>query len=253
MEDTQPHERIYVAVDTNDIVKARALVEVLKGKVGGFKIGLEFITAIFAQLMRLNQTAALGLLMDVRALFDLIGSDLFWDGKFDDIPNTVGGAALGLAPLSPKFFNVHASSGDGGVEAAVKNKGTSKVLAVTLLTSFDDAASMNYFNARADTLVPNWARRAVKMGVDGLICSPADLEWINKDEKLVRIPKMTPGIRPAFSEKGDQSRIMTPAKALAAGVTWMVIGRPITQYSDGPAAAVDRIVEEIAAAQAPQA
>src|SRR5579864_5830109 len=105
-----PYERIFVALDTNDINKARSLVGALKGKVGGFKIGLEFITAIFAQLAHLDLNAALGLLKNMRALFDDIGEDLFWDGKLDDIPNTVAGAALGLAPLSPKFFNVHASA-----------------------------------------------------------------------------------------------------------------------------------------------
>ena len=241
----QPHERIFAAVDTNDIIKAQALVHALKGKVGGFKIGLEFITSQFVQLV--SGEYAGDLLSALRSLFREIGPDLFWDGKFDDIPNTVAGASLGLGPLSPKFFNVHASSGDGGLKEAVKNKGASKVLAVTLLTSFDDAASMNYFNARPETLVPDWAKRAWNVGVDGLICSPIDLQWINQDEKLSRVPKMTAGIRPAFSEQGDQSRIMTPAKALEAGVTWMVIGRPITQYPEGPVKAVERIVDEIAA------
>lgn len=245
----QPHERIFVAVDTNDITKARALAEALYGKVGGFKVGLEFITAMLVQLASLNLADALGLLNDMRAFFKAIGEDLFWDGKFDDIPNTVAGAALGLGPLSPKFFNVHASSGFGSVRKAVENRGKSKVLAVTLLTSFDLGECMAYFGEEPPSvIVPRWARIAVEGGADGLICSPYDLEWINQDEKLANVPKMTPGIRPGFSEKGDQSRIMTPEKALAAGVTWMVIGRPITQYPEGPAKAVERIVDEITTA-----
>jgi orotidine-5'-phosphate decarboxylase len=246
------HERIFVALDTNDVTTARSLVGALKGKVGGFKIGLEIITAIFVQLARLDLNEALGLLKNLRALFDDIGEDLFWDGKFDDIPNTVAGAALGLAPLSPKFFNVHASSGVGykekvsSVEEAVKHRGKSKVLAVTLLTSFDDRMCMNFFNARPETIVVEWAKLAVGAGVDGLICSSTDLEWVNADEKLSHVPKMVPGIRPTWSEKADQSRIMTPAKALKAGATWMVIGRPITQYPEGPWKAVERILDEMA-------
>lgn len=244
----QPHERIFVAVDTNDVWKARDLADQLQGKVGGFKIGLELITSIWAQLMSMSDKAALELLNETRLLFRAIGKDLFWDGKFDDIPNTVAGAALGLAPLSPKFFNVHASSGFESVMHAVANRGNSKVLAVTLLTSFDLGACEAFFEAPPSEVVSKWARIAVEAGADGLICSPTDLEWINRDEQLAKIDKMTPGIRPVWSEKGDQSRIMTPAKALAAGVTWMVIGRPIALYPEGPVKAVERIVDEIAAA-----
>ncbi|OGE80623.1 MAG: hypothetical protein A2660_01980 [Candidatus Doudnabacteria bacterium RIFCSPHIGHO2_01_FULL_45_18] len=90
----QPHERIFAAVDTNDIIKAQALVHALKGKVGGFKIGLEFITSQFVQLV--SGEYAGDLLSALRSLFREIGPDLFWDGKFDDIPNTVAGASLGL-------------------------------------------------------------------------------------------------------------------------------------------------------------
>jgi len=243
----QPHERIYVAVDTNDVSKALSLAEALKGKVGGFKIGLEFITSVIVKLAVLPIMEVNGLLANFRLLLQTIGSDLFWDGKFDDIPNTVGGASLGLGLLSPKFFNVHASSGSEAVAKAVGNKGASKVLAVTLLTSFDMRASIDFFGQAPEIMVPRWAELAVEAGADGLICSPADLAIVNRFEKLKDVPKMTPGIRPLWSLKAgnDQARIMTPAQALVAGSTWMVIGRPITGYPEGPVKAVERIVDEI--------
>jgi orotidine-5'-phosphate decarboxylase len=240
------HERIFVAVDTSDVFAAMQLVRALKDKVGGFKIGLEFITSNFAQLVR--DENARDRLDALRELFELIGEDLFWDGKFDDIPNTVAGAALGLVPLSPKFFNVHASATIDAVRQAVLNKGRSKVLAVTVLTSISPETCRYYFGDEPDVIIPRWAEESLLAGVDGFICSPGDLEWLNSDEQLRSVPKMTPGIRPAFSQKGDQSRVMTPAKALEAGVTWMVIGRPITQYPEGPAKAVERILDEMAAA-----
>ncbi len=245
--DLQPHERIFLAVDTNDIAQARRWVEELKGKVGGFKIGLEMITNIIVELITtLDIVEGSEKLREVQALFMAIGEDLFWDGKFDDIPNTIAGASEALVPLNPKFFNVHASAGTAAMKEAVAKRGESKLLAVTLLTSFSGVECQHYFNEIPRVLVPQWATSAVAAGVDGLISSPVDLEYMNLHEELRAVPKMTPGIRPAFSQKGDQKRVMTPAEALRAGVTWMVIGRPITQYPDGPAAAVDRIVDEIA-------
>jgi orotidine-5'-phosphate decarboxylase len=245
----QPHERIYVALDTDDVDFARRLVDQLTGKVGGFKIGLEFITSMFARFVARDPRNGILLLKNLQSLFKAIGEDLFWDGKFSDIPNTVAGASFGLGPLSPKFFNVHANSGREAMIHAVANKGRSRVLAVTLLTSFDGPSCLLNFGAEPSTVVSNWANYAADAGVDGLICSPKDLEWINRNTRLQAMDKMTPGIRPAWSVKGDQARVMTPAKALQAGVTWMVIGRPITQ-ADNPLEAVQRITDEIAAAEA---
>ena len=237
----EPKDRIYVAIDTNDVKKALDLVEKLSGKVGGFKLGLEFFTSVLIQLWL---DASLQYHFD--RLMSTVRANLFWDGKFHDIPNTVGGAAKGLEPLAPRFFNVHASAGTQAIKEAVRNKGGSKVLAVTLLTSFDEKLSYDWFFHQVPRdIVPHWASLAVDAGVDGLVCSPADLEHINRHEKLVHVRKMTPGIRPLWSVKGDQARIMTPKQALEAGATWMVIGRPITECSDGPEKAVERILEEI--------
>ena len=248
----QPHERIYVALDTNNLTKARGIVDELKGKVGGFKIGLEFITSVFVRLIRGGDRS---LLHDLQELFMSMGNDVFWDGKFDDIPNTIAGAAAGLKPLSPKFFNVHASAGILAMEEAVANRGESKVLAVTLLTSINEGWSTALFGAEPKIIVGRWAWHAYNANVDGLICSPADLEQLkewsdHEEEGFLNMPKMCPGIRPSWSETGDQSRIMTPAQAVKTGVTWMVIGRPITKYPEGPEKAVERIVDEISAAQA---
>lgn len=239
----QPHERIFVAVDTTDIRKALALVNLLKGKVGGFKFGLEFFTSALVQLAVTKDEE---LFEDLVALLERVAPQMFWDGKFNDIPNTVAGASMALRPLSPRFFNVHANCGVEAMKQAVANKGTSQVLAVTLLTSFDSAAALETFETGSEALVLRWAYHSQQAGVDGLICSPKDLAVINKIASLATMPKMTPGIRPAFSQVGDQKRVMTPAEAVRAGSTWLVIGRPITEHAGGPEKAVDLILTELA-------
>ncbi len=242
-------ERIFVALDTNDPAKALGWAELLRGKVGGFKIGLEFITAMFAQLMITRDPGAL--LETIRTLFAMIGPDLFWDGKWDDIPNTVQGAAVGIQPLAPQFVNVHASAGPDAVVAAVAGSAASgsKVLVVTLLTSIGPHACVEMFGAPPEVIVPRWAKLAKDAGAHGLICSADDLNHLNQhQEEFAGLPKMTPAIRPTWSVKGDQSRITTPAKAIQLGADYLVVGRPITTYPEnlgGPEHAVEMIVQEI--------
>jgi len=176
----------------------------------------------------------------------------FVDLKLHDIPHQVEGAAREIAKLGCAMFTVHAAGGRAMMEAAVrgaragaKEAGVKKpaVLAVTVLTSMDDEDLLDIgVNASADVQVARLARLARESGVDGVVCSPQEAsamrEALGPDALIV-----TPGVRPTWAAAGDQARIATPAAALEAGASHLVIGRPITQ-ADDPAQAFDRIVKE---------
>lgn len=255
----EPKERIIIALDVKDVGAAIALADDLADHVGGFKVGLELITSMLAQLLSTEDNdKAANQLQSWRELFSLLNGKLFWDGKLCDIPNTVAGAAGGLAPLKPMFFNVHASAGEAAVKAAVANKGTSKVLGVTVLTSIDEAECRSIFGDSPGVKVLQFARLLVRAGADGIICSPQELELLEQaavpDPALAgysQMEKVIPGIRPAWAATGDQKRVMTPGEAIRQGATRLVIGRPITQPPaeiGSPVEAAKRIAEEIAQA-----
>src|SRR6185369_7415393 len=105
----------------------------------------------------------------------------FFDGKFDDIPNTVAGASKAVAQLGVRFFDVHACCGEAGMKAAVENRGKAKVLAVTVLTSFDGEGARHVFGAATDHKVLQFAQDAKRSGVDGVVCSPQELEVLRED------------------------------------------------------------------------
>lgn len=173
---------------------------------------------------------------------------MFLDGKFDDIPNTVGEAAAAASGLGVAMFNVHASAGVEAMMAAVQNKGASQVLAVTVLTSLEENNAHLIFGAPSKAKVLQLARDAKIAGVDGIICSPQELELLGKQKELAGLLKVTPGVRPEWAAAGDQKRIMTPGDAIVAGATALVIGRPITkppQEVGTPADAARRIADEI--------
>jgi len=241
-------ERIIVALDTQDVSKAFELVNTLKGQVGGFKIGLEFITALFAQLMmEKDEKKAKQQLDEARSLFGLIGGDLFYDGKWHDIPNTLRGATEAIGILSPKYFNVHASSGLAAISAAAEKKGSSKLLVVTVLTSFDEIDCNLVYGAPSQAKVIQFARDAKLAGADGLICSPQEIAVIRSRPELNTLMLVTPGVRPAGAGKDDQRRTLTPGEAIKAGADALVIGRPITQPPGigTPLNAVKQIVDGI--------
>lgn len=180
-----------------------------------------------------------------------LGGKIFYDGKFDDIPNTIGAASKAVSKLGIKMFNVHASAGVEAMVAAVDNKGKSLVLAVTLLTSLDENNTKLIFGAPSKAKVLQFALDAKIAGCNGIICSPQELEFLGKQKELGGLMKITPGIRPAWAVVGDQKRIMTPAEAIEAGATFLVIGRPITKPPTEigtPVDAVKKITEEIAVA-----
>ncbi|MFH1451469.1 MAG: orotidine-5'-phosphate decarboxylase [bacterium] len=229
-------DRIIVALDVDNLSRARVLVEILAPHVGCFKVGLELLTAVGAP--KVVET--------VRSL----GGQVFFDGKFDDIPNTVGEAAKAVAGMNVKMFNVHASAGVEAMMAAVANKGQSLVLAVTVLTSIEENNAYLIFGGPSKAKVLQLARDARIAGCDGIICSPQELELLGKQKELNGLLKITPGVRPEWAVIGDQKRVMTPAEAIKAGATALVIGRPITRPPaeiGSPVNAAMKIAEEIAA------
>lgn len=233
-------ERVLVGLDTPDLARAAGLVAALRGLVGGFKLGKEFLAAQGAPAAR----AAVG------------GEPLFLDVKFHDIPNTVAAAIRALAHQRPAIVNVHAAGGPAMLRAAAEAAREAAedleverpwVIAVTVLTSLDedDLAEVGQ-QGPLEAQVLRLARLAQDCGLDGVVCSPREIAALRAacgpDFKLV-----VPGIRPAWAAAGDQKRIMTPAEALAAGADRLVIGRPITAAED-PAAAARRIAAELAEA-----
>lgn len=213
---------IFVALDTPELEKARAIAMAVRHQVGGLKLGLEFFMA---------QGPA-----GVRAIAE-IGLPIFLDVKLHDIPNTVAGAMRSLSPLGLAIVNVHAAGGRAMMAAAREAMAPStRVIAVTVLTSLDaaDLGDIGVGGA-ADAQVARLAELTRAAGLDGIVCSAHEVAarkaaWA---DGLFVIP----GIRPAGSDIGDQKRVMTPREALDAGASVLVIGRPITAAADPAEAA----------------
>lgn len=249
---TKAKDRIIVALDVDSPDKAIGLVKQLKEEVGLFKIGLEFINSMIASVVipQEEQKAVMSL-RAIRELFSLLEKKIFWDGKLNDIPNTVGRCSLPLARMGVAMFNVHASGGIEMMMQAVKNKGQSLVLAVTVLTSFSEDNAHLTYGAPSKAKVIEFARWAKLAGVDGLICSAQELEVLGQQKELKGFRKVTPAIRPKWAVKGDQKRVMTPAEAIRAGADDLVIGRPITEPPEeigSPVNAARKIADEISGA-----
>ncbi|MDO8987364.1 MAG: orotidine-5'-phosphate decarboxylase [Coriobacteriia bacterium] len=233
---TEMRERIIVALDT-DAHTALALARTLQGKVEWLKVGMTLYYAEGPEIVtKLRE----------------MGFKIFVDLKLNDIPHQVEGAAREISRLGASMFTVHASGGRAMMEAAVKGAcessqecglDTPDVIAVTVLTSIhdDDLAAIGVGGSSA-AQVERLARLAREAGVQGVVCSP--LEAARMRELLgLEALVVTPGVRPVGSVADDQSRVATPAQAVAAGASHLVIGRPITG-ADEPGAAVDRIVSE---------
>lgn len=233
----QVREKIIVALDVPNLKEAGKLVSDLAPYVGCFKVGLELLTAEGAP--------------NVVDFVNSLGGEVFYDGKFADIPNTVGGAARAAAEMKVKMFNVHASAGIGAMMEAVANKGTSLVLAVTVLTSLEENNAYLVFGGPSKAKVLQLARDAKLAGCDGIICSPQELEFLGKQKELDGLLRVTPGVRPVWASTDDQKRVMTPGEAIKAGADYLVIGRPITKPPAEIGSRVDAvklIQEEIAEA-----
>lgn len=214
--------RIFVALDTPDLDRARGLAQKVRHHVGGVKLGLEFFCA--------NGPAG------VRAIEE-IGLPVFLDLKLHDIPNTVAKAVQSLAPLRPAVLTVHASGGRAMLEdAKAAAHPATRVVAVTMLTSLhDDDLSTIGIGGSAHDHVLRLADLARDAGLDGIVCSGAEVKAAHR-----AWPKgyfVVPGVRLNDGATGDQKRVSTPRRALDDGASMLVIGRPITQASDPDEAA----------------
>jgi orotidine-5'-phosphate decarboxylase len=224
---------VFVAIDTPDLAEALQLAHKVAPHVGGLKLGLEFYSALGPD--------------GVRAIVDL-GLPIFLDLKLHDIPNTVAGAVRAVAGLGVDFLTIHTSGGvtmmREAVEAAATASKKLNLLGVTVLTSLDDGdlAAVGQ-GVPVQAQVERLVLLAKECGLDGIICSPSEIiavrDRVGKDMIL-----MVPGIRPEGSDAGDQKRTMTPAAALSAGATYLVVGRPITRAND-PAEAAAAISESL--------
>ena len=225
------HERLIAALDVPSAAEARQLVEKLGDSVSFYKIGLELSTS--------------------GGYFELLdwlvkrGNRVFCDLKLHDIPETVRRAVANLRGRGVSFLTVHADR--GVMEAAVKEKGDIGILAVTVLTSTSqaDLAGQGY-PGRLEDLVLARARGAIETGCDGVITSGLEVSGIKAKfgSKLLAI---TPGIRPAGGDVGDQKRVVDVAQAFRNGADYIVVGRPI-RYAKEPAAAAEAIQKTIAEA-----
>jgi orotidine-5'-phosphate decarboxylase len=229
-----PRDRLIVALDLPGVEPAEAMVARLGDSVSFYKIGY--------------QLAFAGGLPLVRKLADR-GKKVFIDLKLHDIGNTVARGVESIARLGATFLTVHAYPQT--MKAAVKGRAGSdlKILAVTVLTSYDDGdLDEAFYRLGVSGLVEARARQAQVLGIDGLVCSPEEAASLRKVVGR-QMSLVTPGIRPAGSASGDQKRIMTPARAIAAGADYLVVGRPVLEALD-PQAAAEAIVAEIAPALA---
>jgi len=216
-------ERICAAVDAPSWADGEAFARAVAPEVGILKVGLELFAAEGPAVVR--AVAALG-------------RPVFLDLKLHDIPNTVEGAARSAARSGASLLTVHAAGGAEMVASAVRGAGPGvRVLAVTVLTSLDDAALAAIgLSGPPEAAVVRLARLAVRAGAGGLVCSPHEVAAVRaavgKGPLLV-----VPGVRPPGADRGDQARVATPAEAVRSGADVVVIGRPLARAPDPAAAA----------------
>lgn len=229
---------VILALDVAEAERAMVLVEQVTGMVGGFKIGSELFTWGGPELVR-----------RIRAT----GASVFLDLKFHDIPNTVAKAVAAATRLGVQMLTVHASGGPGmmkAAEAAAQETSASLglpaplVLGVTVLTSMDaDDLSVVGLAPNPGKQVERLARLASSAGLRGLVCSPLELALL-RQVLPTEMQLVTPGIRGPQDAVGDQKRTLSAPEAMAAGASWLVIGRPIYAAPD-PRAAAQRIVDSL--------
>ena len=222
---------IIIALDVDSAAEARAIVDATTANVEIYKVGMELYASAGMEFVK-----------------ELIGRNkqVFLDMKFYDIGETVKRAVRQVAKSGVGLLTVHGS--EAVMRAAVEGRGDSKLqlLAVTVLTSFDqtDLADLGY-GCTVEQLVELRVKKAIAAGVDGLVCSPLEVAGVRALTGLGAI-LVTPGVRSAGAAKGDQKRVATPAEAMAAGATYLVIGRQVTRAAD-PQKAVQEILDELQA------
>jgi orotidine-5'-phosphate decarboxylase len=228
-----PRERLIVALDVSSAREALKIVASLVDSVQTYKVGMQLYTAEGPQMVR-----------------DLVGSGrkVFLDLKYHDIPNTVAAAVREAAKLGVSMLTVHASGGtkmlQAAVEAAREKDSGPQILAVSVLTSMDDQ-DLNEIGVHGQVVdqVVWLASLALEAGCSGVVSSAREVKTLR--EKLgTDFLAITPGVRPAGTAHGDQARVTTPAEAIAAGATHIVVGRPITEAAN-PAEAAAKILQEL--------
>jgi orotidine-5'-phosphate decarboxylase len=232
-------DKLIVALDVESPTKALDLVRELRGVAGMFKVGSQLFTAAGPQIVR-----------DILAL----DTKVFLDLKFHDIPHQVAGAARSAAELGVSLFTIHASGGaemmgravESVSEVAAQNRSVrSRILAISVLTSIDATILAQIgINSTPDEQVLRLVRLAETAGCDGVVASPKEIESIRRTVQNPEFLIVTPGIRPATNANEDQKRVANPAAAIAAGASYLVVGRPITGAPD-PVAAAHEIVADM--------
>jgi len=233
-----PTPKIFVALDTSDLDQAKHWASEIAPITSALKLGMEFVNSFGPQGIEAIQKAA-------------PDAALFIDLKFHDIPNTVAGAVRTIcANFAPAYLNVHASGGETMMRAAKEaceeaSNGQTKLLAVTILTSLSqkELTQIGYEGQTEADSVIRLAKLTQDCGLNGVVCSSHEIALI-REHCAPNFETMVPGIRPASAATNDQTRIMTPAEAIACGATNLVIGRPITQ-AENPAQAAQDILKEI--------
>ena len=226
-------DRLIVALDVPTAAEAQRIVTALGESISTYKVGKQLFTAAGPAAVRVLTGA---------------GHKVFLDLKFHDIPNTVAAAIRAASELGVAMLTVHASGGSKMLKAAVEAAGSAqhppRVLAVTVLTSFDDS-DLKEIGVAAQTMEQalRLASLAQKAGCSGVVASAREAQAIRR-ELGPDFAIVTPGVRPAGGSKDDQARVATPSEAIAAGATHIVVGRPITGAKD-PAVAARAILDEI--------
>lgn len=228
----EPRERLIVALDLASVQEAERLAARLGDTVSFYKIGYQ-----------LGYAGGLDFARDLIAS----GKKVFLDLKLHDIGNTVGKGVESIVKLGATFLTVHAYPQTMQAALDARRGSSLKVLAVTILTSYNDAdVTQAGYQGNVPEQVKRKSAQARDLGIDGIVCSAEESAMlrplIGRDLLLV-----TPGIRPAGAASGDQKRIMTPAAAIVAGSDYLVVGRPVTQSAE-PKAVAEQIVAEIATA-----
>jgi orotidine-5'-phosphate decarboxylase len=232
------NNKLIIALDVEAATKALDLASQLHSVAGMFKVGSQLFTSAGPQIVR-----------DIIAL----DSKVFLDLKFHDIPHQVAGAARAAAELGVSLFTIHASGGSEMMRRAVESVDEvaqrtglrSRVLAISVLTSMDATIlSQIGVTCSPEESVLQLVRLAELSGVDGVVASPNEIETIRRAAPRDNLLIVTPGIRPAANDTGDQKRVATPAAAIAAGANYLVVGRPITGAPD-PLAAAHEIIAEM--------
>ena len=226
------NKKIIVALDVNNINKALKLVKELKKEVYAFKIGHEFFFNFGIK--------------GYKKIYNICPR-IFLDLKLHDIPNTVQKGLQAISKLKPIFTTIHISGGDDMQKISKLKNNKTNILGVTILTSLNEKQTLKYYKEKnVNILVKKFAKYAKENNLDGLVCSPLEINIVRKEvgKKMILV---VPGIRlekKSIFKKDDQKRTLTPQEAINLGADFLVIGRPIVQ-SKNPLATIKKINQSI--------